>query len=177
MMNPTQSKCVVPLDQNRRLCFDGNAMAAFEEKNGRHFLEFMADIQDAQTEAVRDFPDNPERQQSATVRAISLTSFCDMVWAACVEYNGRSEPQWPLSQAQVRRFITFRWMNRHTARVFEAFQEQGPDTEDLPQRMQEAETEVRPMTEAERSTRADGGPPGGASGDSISDSAMPTSAD
>ena len=176
-MDPTQKKCVVPLDKDRRLMFDGNAMAAFEEKNGRHFLEFMADIQDAQAEAEREFPNNPARQQSATVRAISLTSFCDMVWAACVEYNGRSEPQWPLSQTQVRRFITLNWMNQHTARVFEAFQEQGPDREDLPMRLREETTEVRPMTDAERSTRVDGGRPSGALDDSTSVSATPTSAD
>ena len=168
--NPTQQKCVVPLDIARRLHFDGNAMAAFEAKTGRHFLEIMADIQDAQADALRDHPDDEARQQTATVRAISLTVLCDIVWAGCLEYNGsKGPPSWPLTQEQVRRYITIGWMNKHTGKIFKAFQEDTPDKEDLPVRMREDGAAVRPMTDAEASTRADGGRPGGASGVSILD--------
>ena len=71
----------------------------------------------------------------------------------------------------------FRWMNKYTKRVFEAFEEQGPDKEDLPMRLRAETTEVRPMTDAERSILVDGGRPGGVSGDSTSDSATQTSED
>ncbi len=177
-MNPIQPKCVVPLDTERQLYFDANQMGAFQKVQGRHFLDYIGEFQEGQFDAKEKFPDDEERRENHFLRGIDFNAFADFVWSACLEYDSRGEPSWPLSRGQIGRYITFGWMMKHLGKIFEAWRKMTPDKEDLPMRLRSEETtEVRPMTEAERSTRVDGGPPGGQSGDSTSGSATPTSAD
>ena len=164
MINPTEAKLNMGefAGKPRTLHFDFNTYAAFEEKTGKHFLEYISDLAAALAKAQRD-----EGSYVDVFRSVSISDMRALVWACMVEYDAQDNPTWPLSMATVGKHLTLPYMMSLLPRLMAAGSSSVPAPEEVRQAQGSEPTEdtdgENPTVPApESSTPADGGKTSGA---------------
>jgi hypothetical protein len=114
----------IKLDKPRKLVFDMNTFAAFEEKTGKFFLDVVADIVEAAP------PGQPVRPLEV-LRKVSMADLRALVWAAVHTYDLQGEPHWPLTLTQVGRYITIQNLPEILNAVLRGQAESSPQTDEV----------------------------------------------
>ncbi len=160
-MNPTSKPLAVTLGGKRyKLYFDLNTFAKFEEVAGKHFLEFLADMQEALASISAD---HSPLGAFGVLKKVAMKDLQAFVFAALHEYDHNDEPVWTLTVGQMGRLVTVENMVGVIRLVLRGNTENAPSPEDT---QTEAEKSPRP-TNAGASTPADGGNNFGPSDESI----------
>lgn len=166
-MNPTNKPLAVELGGKRyQMYFDLNTFEKFEEVTGRHFLDFLAALQEAAAE-LRPSKDGAvaDRELMGFLRKLAIREIRAFIYAAVHEYDRNGEPVWPLTIGQLSRHITPGNMASLVALVMQGNARNSPEVE-----KEAGGDKVRPIDEGSPSTPEDGGAPFGPSDASILDS-------
>ena len=172
-MNPTSKPLSVSLDGKKyNLHFDLNTFERFEECSGKHFLEFLASMQEALTSIPpmrtdkqgKPIPPKPE-EMFGFLRKLSIKDLRAFVWAALHDYNRNGEPVWPLTIGQMGRLVTTETIPTIISLVMKGTQDNSPSPDDLKE-TEDDKSNVRPIRAGE-TTPADGGPDSGPSDEDI----------
>jgi len=109
-MNPTNKPLAVVIGGKRyHLYFDLNTYVAFERVTEKHFLDFLAGLQETVQAAVVK-PTEEGKPADVTdalqvLRGISITDIRAFLWAALHEYDSQDEPTWPLTLGKLGRLV------------------------------------------------------------------------
>ncbi len=189
-MNPTTKPLTIELGGERyQLHFNLNTFEKFEEITGRHFLEFLADMQDAleasataniETMAKLGTKATPAAIKKATERAslnflkrLSIKDVRAFMFSAMHDYDSEGEPFWPLTIGKMGQLVTLENIPQMVRLVMQGHAKNAPTKEDVEEEGGE-EKPARPMT-AGPSTPASGGTAFGPSDAEILASLTPTS--
>jgi hypothetical protein len=104
----------IQLDKERALIFNVNTMSAYEQASGNFYWDTMLKLfefyEKHQADLAPDLPGEKRSQAQMTrmglemLRHLSTRDLTALLWAATHEYNG-DVPFWPLTQAQVGRYL------------------------------------------------------------------------
>ncbi len=191
-MNPTTKPLAITLGGKRyHLHFNLNTFEKFEEITGKHFLEFVADMQEAletsSRVAVSMLGKNPSpadlqkameqggKASLAFLKKLSIKDVRAFFYAALHEYDSNDEPVWTLTIGQMGKIITMDNIPDMVRMVMQGHVQNSPGKEDEePNPMGEEEEPGRPTT-AGSSIPANGGMASGPSDEEILDSLTKTS--
>ncbi len=180
-MNPTNKPLSIVLNGKRRsLHFNLNTFEKFEEVSGKHFLEFLSDMQEAlalsaQTAAVKLNAKSSQAQiQKAAeesgrasllfLKKLSIKDIRAFFYAALHEYDSNDEPIWTLTVGQMGKLVTMENIPDMVKLVMQGHAQNAPGKED---HVEGGEKDnVRPI-DAGSSTPANGGAASGPSDDEI----------
>ena len=169
-MNPTSKPLHVKLGGRRyKLHFDLNTFAKFEEVTGRHFLEFLANMQEALASIATD---RSPLGAFGVLKKVAMKDLQAFVFAALHEYDRNDEPVWPLTMGQMGKLVTVENMVDVIRLVLRGNAENAPTSEDV---QTEAENPPARPTNAGASTPANGGDDFGPSDEAILASLTPHS--
>ena len=163
-MNPTSKPLSVTLDGKKyKLHFDLNTFERFEECSGKHFLEFLAAMQEALASIPKlrldkngsPLPPKPE-EMFGFLRKLSIKDLRAFVYAALHDYDRNGEPVWPLTIGQMGRLVTTETIPMIISLVMKGTQENSPSPDDLKETEDGGKDNVRPIRAGE-TTPADGG--------------------
>lgn len=114
----------VPIELNGdsyTMCFDANAMAAYEDATGEFYLDALAKLYDALKPALAPTVEDSESaaltRSFEVVRKVPIKCLRALLWAAIHEYDKDDNPHWPLTLNQVGRLLQV----SDVTRVFLAF--------------------------------------------------------
>lgn len=164
-MNPTSKPLSVTLNGKKyKLFFDLNTFEAFETATSKHFLEFLASMQEAlasipvvKTDKTgKPIPPRPE-EMFGFLRKLSIKDLRAFVWAALHDYDRNDEPVWPLTIGQMGRLVTTETIPMIISLVMKGTQDNSPSPDDLKETEDGSKDNVRPIRAGETAP-ADGGP-------------------
>ena len=176
-MNPTSKPLSVTLDGKKyKLHFDLNTFEAFETATSKHFLEFLASMQEALASIPKlkldkngsPLPPKPD-EMFGFLRKLSIKDLRAFVWAALHDYDRNGEPVWPLTIGQMGRLVTTETIPMIISLVMKGTQDNSPSPDDLKETEDGGKDNVRPIRAGE-TTPADGGLDSGPSDATILDS-------
>lgn len=175
-MNPTDKPVVVELGNKRYTAyFNLNTFARFEEISGKHFLEFLASMQ----EALETLDTNKlaagtlsGKEGMEFMRRISIRDLRAFLHAAIHTYDSRGEPQWLLSAGQLGQMITASNMPAMVTLVMRGSAQNSPTPEEI---KGDTRPSPAPATVPLPSTETDGGQLFGPSDEDALDSLTRTS--
>jgi len=176
-MNPTSKPLSVTLGGKQyKLFFDLNTFEAFETATSKHFLEFLASMQEALASIPKlkldkngsPLPPKPD-EMFGFLRKLSIKDLRAFVWAALHDYDRNGEPVWPLTIGQMGRLVTTETIPMIISLVMKGTQDNSPSPDDLKETEDGGKDNVRPIRAGE-TTPADGGLDSGPSDAAILDS-------
>lgn len=177
-MNPTSKPLAVTLDGKRyTLYFDLNTFSKFEEVSGKHFLDFLASMQEAAAviTAGKKKPKTSSKDQDESalamftfLRKLSIKDIRSFVYSAMHEYDREGEPYWPLTIGQMSRLITAGNMSEMVVLLMQGNSQNAPSSDDMGS--SEESEKARPTIATGEETPVGGGDLFGPSDASILDS-------
>jgi hypothetical protein len=181
-MNPTSKPLSITLDGKKyKMHFDLNTFDKYEEISKKHFLEFLASMQEAlasiptskiDPKTKKITPPKPE-DMFGFLRKLSIKDLRAFVYAALHDYDRDGEPVWPLTIGQMGRLVTTETIPTIISLVMRGTQENNPGPDDLKEAGDSGE-KIRPIRAGETAP-ADGGPGFGPSDEDILGSLTRTS--
>ena len=109
-MSIVETVIPITLDMPRKMRFSANTMVAFETATGKFFLDTLASLYTIYKEAKKVVdPNDPKGEPKVNameiLRKISMKDLRALVWASLHEYDNNNQLVWPLTEAQVGRYI------------------------------------------------------------------------
>lgn len=169
-MNPTSKPLSVSLDGKKyKLHFDLNTFEKYEEISSKHFLEFLASMQEALASIPKlkldkngnPLPPKPE-EMFGFLRKLSIKDLRAFVYAALHDYDRNGEPVWPLTIGQMGRLVTTETIPMIISLVMKGTQDNSPSPDDMKETEDGGKDNVRPIRAGETAP-ADGGLDSGSS--------------
>jgi hypothetical protein len=145
--------------EQRKLYFNLNTFAAFEELRDKRFFEFLQPLEEALSS---------KAGAAAIAAAVSFADIRAVIWAALHEYNMEDEPVWPLNLFQAGRLVDMSNLHEVLPQLLAGARENMPSEDEVDPTQEETGA-----SEPSPSPPDNGGDLSGLSGEEPSVSAIP----